>query len=397
MKNKICLVSIVLFILVSILSISFSEQKAEWKGTIEEENGVTVIKNPKEPMYSEDVLSLVEELSIGEVEGREEYVFSQVRDIEVDETGRIYALDIKEANVKVFNQDGKYIRTIARKGRGPGELQSPNDIYIDDKDKIYISDVETRRLSVFNKQGDFVSSSNFKEYSVSNIIGVNKQDEIILLVNITSKESGRNLIIFDYMVNVYSSRFEYMENLYSTTIPVMQIFINEGKMLSLSIPYQKTLCCKMDSRGNVYVAESQEYKIQVFSPERKSIRRIEKEHVKSKATKQDVENIVREHFQEDENRRKFWSNTVKEQLKIPDYKPGFNRIYFDRDKLLVLRHARDMKKNSFVDGFDSEGKYIGKALLDVLPRMWKNNKLYTIEADEEGYQYIKRYKVTWKY
>lgn len=389
-------VLLVLFMTFSVFFVSCGKQGTEWTGTIEAVDGVTVVKNPKEPVYSENILSLEEELSIGEAEGREEYIFSRVRDVEVDKTGRIYALDSKEANVKVFDQDGNYIRTIGRKGQGPGEFQIPNDIYIDDKDKLYISDVENDRLSVFNEHGDFVDSFNFNEYSVSKIIGVNKKNEIILLMNTTSKESGKNFIVFDYMVNVYSPRFEFMENLYRTNIPVMQMFIKEGKMLSLSIPYQKTLCCKMDSRGNVYVAESQEYRIHIFSSDGELIRRIEKDQVQSKVSKQDVENYAQEHFQEDENERKFWSDTVKDQLKIPDYKPVFDRFYFDQEKLLVLRQELEEKKNTFVDVFDSGGKYIGIALLSVLPRTWKNNKVYTIEEDDDGFQYVKRYKVTWK-
>jgi hypothetical protein len=45
-----------------------NSQKNEWQGSIEEVEGVTVIKNPEEPMYGAEVLSLEEELSIGEVE-----------------------------------------------------------------------------------------------------------------------------------------------------------------------------------------------------------------------------------------------------------------------------------------------------------------------------------------
>lgn len=398
MKNKNFIFSIALFLSVFIILVSCGKQKAEWKGTIEVVDGVTVVKNPTEPMYGEDVFSLEEELSIGEAEGREEYMFSQVRDIEVDETGRIYVLDTKEVNMKVFDQGGNYIRTIGRKGQGPGELQIPVDIYIDDKDKIYISDVMNDRLSIFNNQGDFVSSFNFEEYSIGNIVGVNKQDDITLIMNTTSKESGRNFIVFDYMVNVYSSRFEFIESLYRTTIPIMQHFIKEGSRLALSVPYQKTLCCTLDSQGNVSVAESQEYKIQVFSPDGKLIRQIEKEHERSNVSKQDVENYFNERFiQEDKNERKFWAETVKEQQKIPEYKPVFSKFYFDQDKLLVLGHEMDKKKNTFVDIFDSEGKYIGRTLLNVLPRMWKDNKIYTIEEDEEGYQIVKRYKVTWKF
>jgi len=390
-------VLLALFITFLVFFVSCGKQGTEWTGTIEEVDGVTIVKNSKAPLYSENILRLEEELSIGEAEGRDEYVFSRVRDVEVDETGRIYALDSKEANVKVFDWDGNYIRTIGRKGQGPGEFQSPNDIYIDDKDKIYISDVENDRLSVFNEHGDFIDSFNFKEYSVSKIIGVNKKDEIILLMNTTSKESGKGFIVFDYMVNVYSAQFEFRENLYRTTIPVMQMFTKEGKMLSLSIPYQKTLCCKMDSRGNVYAAESQEYRIHIFSSDGKLIRRIEKDQVQSKVSKQDVENYAREHFQEDENERKFWSDTVKDQLKIPDYKPVFDRLYSDQDKLLVLRQELEEKKNTFVDVFDSGGKYIGITLLNVVPRTWKDNKVYTIEEDEDGYQSVKRYKIRWKF
>ena len=121
-------VLLALFITFLVFFVSCGKQGTEWTGTIEEVDGVTIVKNSKAPLYSENILRLEEELSIGEAEGRDEYVFSRVRDVEVDETGRIYALDSKEANVKVFDWDGNYIRTIGRKGQGPGEFQSPNDI-----------------------------------------------------------------------------------------------------------------------------------------------------------------------------------------------------------------------------------------------------------------------------
>ena len=54
-------------------------------------------------------------------------------------------------------------------------------------------------------------------------------------------------------------------------------------------------------------------------------------------------------------------------------------------------------RNGFMHQSYSEGKYIAKIPFKVRPQTWKKNKLYTIEEDEEGYQYIKRYKVTWKY
>jgi hypothetical protein len=65
--------------------VSFGGQKSEWKGKGEEENGVIVVKNPKEPMYGEDAFRIKEDLSIGEGEGRKEYMFSRAGNIAVDE------------------------------------------------------------------------------------------------------------------------------------------------------------------------------------------------------------------------------------------------------------------------------------------------------------------------
>jgi len=122
MRNKIKIISVVLFISAFVLLTSCQQQKAEWKGTIEEVNGVIVVKNPKEPMYGEDVFGLEEELTIGEAEGPGEYMFSQLRTLAVDEEERFYIADSKESHIKVFDKNGEYLRTVGRKGPGPGEI-----------------------------------------------------------------------------------------------------------------------------------------------------------------------------------------------------------------------------------------------------------------------------------
>ena len=76
MKSKITTFSIVVFLSAFIMLVSCRQQKSTWKGTIEEVNGVTVVKNPKEPIYDERMISLKEDLSIGVDEGDENYMFS---------------------------------------------------------------------------------------------------------------------------------------------------------------------------------------------------------------------------------------------------------------------------------------------------------------------------------
>lgn len=74
MKNKTKIVSIVLFLSVFIMAISFGGQKSQWKSKIEYEDGIKVIKNPGDPLYGEIEFDLEEDLSIGNEED-ENYMF----------------------------------------------------------------------------------------------------------------------------------------------------------------------------------------------------------------------------------------------------------------------------------------------------------------------------------
>ena len=54
------------------------------------------------------------------------------------------------------------------------------------------------------------------------------------------------------------------------------------------------------------------------------------------------------------------------------------------------------KTGYFIDVFDAEGKYITKYHQKAMPNILKRGKMYSVEEDENGYQCVKRYKVTWK-
>ena len=79
--------------------------------------------------------------------------------IAMDAAGVVYVSDIADARVWVFAPDGRSVRSIGRKGRGPGEFESPTGIGIGPDGKLYVRDAvhvsrfgpdsETRRLTRF--------------------------------------------------------------------------------------------------------------------------------------------------------------------------------------------------------------------------------------------------------
>ena len=86
------------------------------------------------------------------------------------------------------------------------------------------------------------------------------------------------------------------------------------------------------------------------------------------------------------------------KLSIPRYHAAYRWfITDDEGRIFVRTYERVVDgEDYYYDIFDEEGKYIAKIPLGFFPLTWKNNKLYTIEEDENGYQYVKRYKATWK-
>ena len=63
MKNKSFIFPTVVFLWIIFFFATPVQQEPPWKGTIEEIDGVTVVRNPKEPMYGSEVFHLEEELS----------------------------------------------------------------------------------------------------------------------------------------------------------------------------------------------------------------------------------------------------------------------------------------------------------------------------------------------
>jgi len=171
MKSKTLLIFTITLFSILILFNNCSQQKSQWKGSIEEVDGVTIVKNPKEPMYGEDVFSMGEDLVIGEAEGKEEYMFSQVRDIAVDTAGNIYVLDNKESNVKKFSSNGKFLKSIGKKGQGPGEMQQPSSCSISPRNEILINDIAAKDyyLYIYDMNGTNIYHAGMEHLEGKNL------------------------------------------------------------------------------------------------------------------------------------------------------------------------------------------------------------------------------------
>jgi hypothetical protein len=97
-------------------------------------------------------LELVEDLRIGDVASGNHLQFFQVRDIAVDDRGRLYVGDGGSSEVRVFERDGTYIRSLGRSGSGPAGFRFISGVLLRG-DTIVVLDDALHRATFFDTAG----------------------------------------------------------------------------------------------------------------------------------------------------------------------------------------------------------------------------------------------------
>jgi hypothetical protein len=99
-------------------------------------------------------LVLTRILTIGSLEGPQEYTFSGITDVELGPDGSVYVIDPNAHQVSVYDSTGSYRRAIGRAGAGPGEFVAPTEVAIIG-DSLAVFDQSLLRVSVFSTEGKY--------------------------------------------------------------------------------------------------------------------------------------------------------------------------------------------------------------------------------------------------
>ncbi|MBI3210925.1 MAG: SMP-30/gluconolactonase/LRE family protein [Candidatus Solibacter usitatus] len=84
--------------------------------------------------------------------------FNRPTDLAFSPDGKFFYVSDGYGNSRVvkFTMDGKYVMDWGKKGKGPGEFNTPHSIAIDSKGTVYVSDRENNRIQIFDANGKFL-------------------------------------------------------------------------------------------------------------------------------------------------------------------------------------------------------------------------------------------------
>ena len=395
MKKRILSIAVIPFSLL-ILFNACGEQKAHGQRTIEKKNGVTVVKNPSEPLNPELQIIFEEELTIGVEEGDENYMFGNQVFVNADDEGNIYVTDGDRRAVRKYDSDGNFLQSIGRPGQGPGEFQDMSEVRFNSEGNIYLSDLKTQRLSFFSREGNYLKGIKFPtrfERVVINSRG------FFIAKSVDNVELGKGKK-WDYFYGLFDENFNLMAeflrlpqeaaaNKNNSKDSIAQVLANS---LSESA-FQPYVNYVLDKNDLIYFGYPENYEIKVYSSEGKLRKIIQRDFEPVEISKRHKEYF--KHSQSELFMSKIPANEeeiVFELVEYPKYKPAYERFILMENGwiFVVVDSVRD--GSTLVDIFNKDGEYLAQFETDV-PTDWlsfNNGKAYAV-ATIDDYKYIKRY------
>ena len=125
-----------------------SSSGATLETVVETIGDTTIVRTLSGSVWGEEA-TLVPEITIGMLDGPEEYLFGRIWSLAVNDDGTVYVLDQLEQHVRAFDSTGVHFETLGRRGEGPGEFSSAEAIATLPDGRLTVRDPENQRVAVF--------------------------------------------------------------------------------------------------------------------------------------------------------------------------------------------------------------------------------------------------------
>ena len=169
---------------------------------------------------------------LGNGYGSEDGYFDKPRDVAMDSKGNFVVTDqkSKKNRIQVFNSKGKFLRSFAKEGSGPGEINWPHGLAFASKGRILVTDVANRRVNLYKRSGKFIKALGQSGPNV----------DILTVPHSLTVDPDDGVFISDYFgtVQKFSIDGDYLFSFKNEVHTVGSAFIH-------------TICS--DQKGNVYL------------------------------------------------------------------------------------------------------------------------------------------------
>jgi hypothetical protein len=144
-------------------------------------------------------LTLIRVWGDDEVDDENQF-FRMPSDIKISDNNLVYILDTGNHRIQIFDRSGKFIKTIGRRGKGPGDLLMPLSFCLGNDKNIIVADSSNYRIQAFNFNGKYLYIHRLKGFIT--IIKLNRDNQIATFSHTDSFMSKKLVSIYDFKGNL---------------------------------------------------------------------------------------------------------------------------------------------------------------------------------------------------
>jgi len=326
--------------------------------------GVRVVSNPEESWKGRVEYTAADVVSIGVDEGEAAYMLNRPFDLKVDAEGRIYVLDWGDTQIQVYDAQGVYVRTIGRKGQGPGEFDTPCYFDISGDGRLFIMDGRNQRVTVFDLEGTHLR--DFRVQGFYSGMACDAKNRPYAQTQTPQKETAVSdelqeipLLTSIYRIDPVSGERFLLGDFEGEKS--MRLRTESGGMMSVSSPYN--IAWGVSPDGELYTGYNETYQLSVYSETGELEFRFGREYTP----------VPRPDVKAD------WA---------PKLQPAFNsrRLVFDEEGNLWLELFTDEGFEGILyDVFSPEGIYLRQAVVPYRIYVFKHGRAYSLVLPEDGF------------
>lgn len=321
-----------------------------------------------------------------------------------DPAGNIYVADSGAKNIKKFDAQGRFLKTIGREGQGPGEF---GGLYYSTfaKDHLVVWDSGNRRLCAFTADGEFVTSTgiSYETGSVRRLRGLPSGEVLVEMEKTYRREPEKPQ---DCKIDLYSKDLKFVRTIYTRSLwRKKYIRTKEYGISTLFFPYSADVQWEVTPDGRIVIGYSGNYELEIFDRTGKRVAAVSHKSEPVSVTEKDksayFDSVA---FYRMGEKLKEPPEYITKFTEFPKHKPVYKNILVDEDGniWIVLNRERQDDRGKVFEVFDPEGRFLSRVLLEgdvAFPDsrntcLLHNGSLFVIETGEDDLYRIVRYKMT---
>lgn len=217
------------------------------------------------------------------ISGPEDQPLDKPMGVAVSQANRLYVTDSGKDRVVVFDADGKFLLSFGQGDSEEGRLKNPTYLALDKREKVYVTDLDSKTVMVFSSEGTFLGEvwpDNDREFKWTplaltfdregnlylsdilehRIIVLKPNREIKMTIGREGREEGR--LFYPNGIAVDTNGRIFVADSNNSRV---QVFDAEGKFLWATDIEGLPRGVALNRRGLLYVANTLEHRLEVYS------------------------------------------------------------------------------------------------------------------------------------